>query len=109
VTHLLPQAVGHQRAMRLMVLGERQSARDLEALGLVGWVVPREALLPKALEIAGAVAEKSRYSVGRLKRLLVQGLDDRLERALRLEGEITEAAFGRGEAAERVRRFTDRK
>jgi enoyl-CoA hydratase/carnithine racemase len=109
VTHLLPQAVGYQRAMRLMVLGERHSARDLEAMGLVGWVVPREAMLPKAMEIAGKVAEKSRYSVGRLKRLLVQGLDDRVERALRLEGEITEAAFARDEAAERVRRFTERK
>jgi enoyl-CoA hydratase/carnithine racemase len=109
VTHLLPQAVGYQRAMRLIVLGERHSARDLEAMGLVGWVVPREAMLPKAMEIAGKVAEKSRYSVGRLKRLLVQGLDDRVERALRLEGEITEAAFARDEAAERVRRFTERK
>jgi enoyl-CoA hydratase/carnithine racemase len=109
VTHLLPQAVGYQRAMRLMVLGERHSARDLEAMGLVGWVVPREAMLPKAMEIAGKVAEKSRYSVGKLKRLLVQGLDDRLERALRLEGEITETAFARSEAAERVRRFTERK
>jgi enoyl-CoA hydratase/carnithine racemase len=109
VTHLLPQAVGHQRAMRLMVLGERHSARDLEAMGLVGWVAPRDAMLPKAIEIAGTVAGKSRYSVGKLKRLLVQGLDDRLERALRLEGEITEAAFARGEAAERVRRFTERK
>ena len=109
VTHLLPQAVGYQRAMRLMVLGERHSARDLEAMGLVGWVVPREAMLPKAMEIAGKVAEKSRYSVGRLKRLLVQGLDDRVERALRLEGEITEAAFARSEAAERVRRFTERR
>jgi enoyl-CoA hydratase/carnithine racemase len=109
LTHLLPQAIGYQRAMRLMVLGERQSARDLEALGLVGWVVPREAMLPKAMEVAGRIAGKSRYSVGKLKRLLSQGLDDRLERALRLEAEITEEAFGRSEAAERVRKFTERK
>jgi enoyl-CoA hydratase/carnithine racemase len=109
VTHLLPQTVGYQRAMRLMVLGERQSAQDLEALGLVGWVVPREAMLPKAMEIAGEAATKSRHAVAKLKRLLVEGLDDRLERALRLEGEITEQAFGRSEAAERARRFTERR
>jgi enoyl-CoA hydratase/carnithine racemase len=109
VTSLLPQAIGYQRAMRLMVLGERHTARDLEALGLVGWVVPREEMLPKALAVAGQVAEKSRYSVGQLKRLLLQGLDDRLERALRLEAQITAAAFGRGEAAERVRKFAERK
>jgi enoyl-CoA hydratase/carnithine racemase len=109
VTHLLPQTVGYQRAMRLMVLGERHSARDLEAMGLVGWVVPRGVMLSKAMEIAGTVAGKSRYSVGKLKRLLVEGLDDRLERALRLEGEITEEAFGRSEAAERVRKFAERR
>jgi enoyl-CoA hydratase/carnithine racemase len=109
VTSLLPQAIGYQRAMRLMVLGERHTARDLEALGLVGWVVPREEMLAKALAVAGQVAEKSRYSVGQLKRLLLQGLDDRLERALRLETQITEAAFARGEAAERVRKFAERK
>ena len=108
VTHLLPQAIGYQRAMRLMVLGERQSARDLEALGLVGWVVPRHAMLATAMEIASNIVGKSRYSVGKLKRLLAEGLDDRLERALRLEGEITEEAFGRSEAAERVRTFTER-
>ena len=83
--------------------------RTLKALGLVGWVVPREAMLPKAMEIAGKVAERSRYSVGKLKRLLVEGLDDRLERALEREGVITESTFGRGEAADRARRFIDRK
>ncbi len=35
VTHLLPQAVGHQRAMELFVLGERQDAQALHRLGLV--------------------------------------------------------------------------
>jgi enoyl-CoA hydratase/carnithine racemase len=109
VTHLLPQAVGYQRAMRLMVLGERQSAHDLEALGLVGWVVPREQMLPKALEVARAVAAKSRHAVGQLKQLLIQGLDDRFERALTRESEITQAAFARSEAAERVRRFAERR
>jgi enoyl-CoA hydratase/carnithine racemase len=109
LTHLLPQAVGYQRAMRLMVLGERQSARDLEALGLVGWVVPRDAMLPKAMEIAGKVVEQSRYSVGKLKRLLVAGLDDRFEQALKQESEITEGTFSRGEAADRARRFTERR
>ncbi|MCZ7596868.1 MAG: hypothetical protein M5U09_02600 [Gammaproteobacteria bacterium] len=33
VTHLLPQAIGYQRAMELLVLGERKSARDLLELG----------------------------------------------------------------------------
>jgi hypothetical protein len=31
VTHLLPQMLGHRRAMELIVLGERQDARALKA------------------------------------------------------------------------------
>lgn len=109
VTHLLPQAIGHQRAMELLLLGERQSAARLATLGLVNWVVPKAECLPKALEVAARLAQKSRFSVGRLKRLMTAELDDRLARALQHEERITIESFGRPEAAERVRRFTERK
>ncbi len=108
VTHWLPLAVGHQRAMELMVLGERHSAGDLHRLGLVNWVVPRPEMLPRALAVAAKVAAKSAFSVSRLKRLMVSGLDDRLERALKAEEAITVEAFQRGEAAERVKKFGEK-
>jgi enoyl-CoA hydratase/carnithine racemase len=108
ITHLLPLALGHQRAMELLLLGERQSAERLAALGLVNWVVPRTQCLDKAVAVAGAVAKKSRFSVGRLKRLMTQELGDGLARALRLEERITIESFARPEAAERVRKFAER-
>jgi enoyl-CoA hydratase/carnithine racemase len=108
VSHWLPLAVGHQRAMELMVLGERQSAEDLRRLGLVNWVVPRQHMLARALSVAEKVASKSAFSVSRLKRLMVGGLDDRVERALKAEEAITIEAFGRQEAAERTGRFAGR-
>ena len=37
VTHLLPLAVGHQRAMELLVLGERQPARLASWVSSTGW------------------------------------------------------------------------
>ncbi|TNF53501.1 MAG: enoyl-CoA hydratase/isomerase family protein, partial [Burkholderiales bacterium] len=45
VTHLLPQALGHQRAMELIVLGEQLDARTLQSLGLVNRVVPADQVL----------------------------------------------------------------
>jgi len=108
VTYLLPQAIGHQHAMELFVLGERQSAADLKARGLVNWVVPTDQMMAKALDVAGTVAEKSAHSVGELKRLLTRDPPADLESAMRREQAITIETFARAEAAERVKAFTDR-
>ena len=109
VTYLLPLAVGHQRAMELLILGERQSAERLAQLGLVNWVVPRAELEAKAMEIAARVAEKSRFSVGRLKQLINRDLWTQLWRAVELEEDATVEAFRRPEVAARVARFENRK
>ncbi len=103
VTWLLPRHVGHQRAMELLLLGERQSAERLSALGVVNRVVAPDALLPAALAIADQVAAQSRFSVGRLKRTVheLSGVD----RALALEQAATIEAFLRDEAAQGAARF----
>jgi enoyl-CoA hydratase/carnithine racemase len=109
VTHLLPQAVGYQRAMELLLLGERQSAVRLERLGLINAVVPRTGLEVKAFEIAEKITLKSRFAVGKLKTLLNKGLGASLWRAVELEEAVTIEAFGNAEGAERVKRFAERK
>jgi enoyl-CoA hydratase/carnithine racemase len=108
VTHLLPQAVGYQRAMELLLLGERQSAARLERLGLVNEVVAKARLEARAFEIAETIALKSRFAVGKLKTLLNQGLGASLWRAVELEEAATIEAFGNAEGAERVKRFAER-
>ncbi len=108
VTHLLPQVVGHQRAMRLWLLGERQSAHDLLHLGIANWVVPADQVLGTAMEVAHQVAQKSAFSVGRLKRLVTTQLQSQLAAALELEQDATVSAFGTDEAASRVRKFAQR-
>jgi enoyl-CoA hydratase/carnithine racemase len=109
VTHLLPLALGYQRAMELLILGERQSAERLASLGLVNLVVPRGELEAKAMEMASRVAEKSRFSVGRLKQLINRDLGAQLWRAVELEEAATIEAFHRPDVAERVARFQQRK
>lgn len=109
VTHLLPQAVGHQRTMELLLLGERQSAERLQALGLVNRVVPLEELETTAVGLAEVIASKSRFSVARLKTLVTKDLGEPLWRAIELERAATIEAFGQPEVADRVARFTSRK
>lgn len=102
VTWLLPRAVGRQPAMRLLLLGERHSADKLQAMGLVSWVVPREALMPRALEVAAAVCAQSRRSVVDLKQVVTADDFDALDRALDREKRATVDALLRDDAKTRL-------
>ncbi|VVM66504.1 4-chlorobenzoyl coenzyme A dehalogenase-1 [Pseudomonas fluorescens] len=109
VTHLLPQSIGYQRAMELLLLGERQSADQLLKLGLVNRVTKLEDMHDVAFEIAAKIATKSRFSVSRLKNLINKGLGDSLWNAVKLEEEVTIEAFSQPGASERVQGFIARK
>ena len=85
MTHLLPQTLGHQRTMELIVLGEHQSAQALKDLGLANRVVPLPDMLPTAMTLAAQVASRSAGATSRLKRLLTSQLQTQLAGALELE------------------------
>ncbi len=106
VTHLLPQALGHQRTMELIVLGERQSALTLQQLGLVNRVTTEAAMLPLAIELAAQVASRSTGATTRLKRLLTSQLQTQLAKALELENEAAVACVAAQDTARRIRQFT---
>ena len=104
VTWLLPRMLGHQRAIELMVLGERQDAGTLLRLSIVNRVVPDAELMPAALAMARAVAEKSAFATSRLKKVLTAELSQ-LERALDIEREAAAQCFANSETAERIAAF----
>lgn len=104
VTWLLPRMLGHQRAMELMVLGERQDAGTLLRLGVVNRVAPDAELMSVALALARAVAEKSAFSTSRLKKVLTTELGQ-LERAIEIEREAAAQCFASAETAARIDAF----
>ncbi len=109
VTQLLPQAVGHQRAMELLVLGDRLDARALHGLGLVNRVVSPQAMLPTALELAARVAERSPLATSQLKRVITTGLGPQLIGALEQERQAAMACFASADTAQRVQAFAKAK
>lgn len=102
VTHLLPMTVGHQRAMELFVLGERQDAQALHRLGIVNRVVPHAQMLPTAIELACKVASRSTRATSLLKRAMTSGLGPQLSGALEQERQAAIACFSDTETAQRV-------
>jgi enoyl-CoA hydratase len=68
VSWLLPRCVGLSRAFEIMLTGRMVHADEAERIGLVSAVVPADALLPRALEIARSIAANSPFGVWMTKR-----------------------------------------
>ena len=106
VTHLLPQALGYQRAMELIVLGERMDGAALHQLGLVNRVAPPGAVLATAMSLAHQVASRSRRATSQLKRVMTTQLGAQLIVALEHERQAAIACFADPETARRIADFT---
>jgi 2-(1,2-epoxy-1,2-dihydrophenyl)acetyl-CoA isomerase len=84
-TFLLPRLVGMARALELVLTARVLEASEAARLGLVSEVVPTDRLLPRARELAGALAELRPEVLAAAKRALLYGARASLEEALRNE------------------------
>ncbi|OIQ66742.1 putative enoyl-CoA hydratase echA8 [mine drainage metagenome] len=105
VTHLLPQALGYQRAMELIVLGERLDAATLQRLGLINRVVPDDTMLSTAMALAEQVASRSSLATTQLKRVMTTQLSSQLAGALELERQAAMVCFADAETSQRINQF----
>jgi enoyl-CoA hydratase len=71
----LAQLVGREKAAELLFTGEVIDAHEALRIGLVGRVVPHEALLPTALALAARIASNPPLAVRRIKAGLRHALD----------------------------------
>jgi enoyl-CoA hydratase/carnithine racemase len=105
VTALLPLIVGLHRAKALVMLGERFSAMDAAAIGLVHRVVPAGQHLHAAAEVAASLARQPANALTRAKRALDASYGPALEAAYQLEIEHALAAGQSTETAEAIARY----
>ena len=73
-TYLLPRLVGKARAMELTLLGEKLPAATALEWGLINRCVPDAELMPKAMELARALADGPK-SLGYTRNLIWDSLD----------------------------------
>ena len=103
VTRLLPQQIGTAKARRMILLGERYSAKDVPMLGFDWQVVAADDMTAQAHALAANIAALPQGPVRDLKQALRESAGTDLEGAMAIETEATLRGFLDPESAERAR------
>jgi enoyl-CoA hydratase/carnithine racemase len=107
VTALLPLVVGLHRAKALVMLGERFSASDAAAMGLVHRVVPHGQHLDAAAELADTLARQPPQALARAKHALDASYSAALDAAYQLEIDHALTAGKLAETAQAIARYNE--
>jgi 2-(1,2-epoxy-1,2-dihydrophenyl)acetyl-CoA isomerase len=91
-TWFLPRLVGSARAMGLALLGEKMSAEQAEAWGLIWKAVDDERLMEEALSIAQALAAGPTRGYGLIKKAFNASAGNSLDAQLDLERDLQREA-----------------
>ena len=108
-THMLTRTLGRARTMEILLLGERISAADALAWGLVNRVTAEGDLLSTATDIAARLAKGAAGSTSVTRRMVWMALDESHERILEVEREEQRSAGNRADFDEGMRAFRERR
>jgi len=105
----LPRQVPYARAMEMLLIGDKYSAAEALEMGLLNYVVPREALLEKAAELAAKLAANGPLAIRKIKEGVVRSSGEPLARALEIENEVSAAVMTSKDAREGPRAFAEKR
>ena len=108
-TQRLTRAIGKARAMELVLTGRSMSAREAEARGLVTRVVPAEATLEAALELAATIATMPPRAVRAAKAAILDAAERGLSEGLARERVAFFGLFDTDDQAEGMAAFTQKR
>lgn len=108
-TQRLLRAVGKYRAMRWLMTGERFSAEEALAMGLVSEVVADDAVESRALELAEQLAASAPLALAQIKEVVSAGPDMPLDQALALERKGLQVLFGSDDKREGFAAFIEKR
>ncbi len=108
-TFILPKLIGFQRATALMMLGDKVSANEALAMGMVYKVAEDDKLMETAFAMAKQLSEMPTKALGLTKRLLNEGTTNSLEQQLIREGEEQVVAAGTKDFREGIAAFMQKR
>ena len=104
-TWFLPRLIGWQRASALMMTGDRVSAREAEAMGMVYKVLPSGGFAEAAMELARNLAIMPTRSFALTKQALNESFRRTLEQQLDMEDGLQQQAAATRDYKEGVEAF----
>lgn len=103
----LPKLIGTSRAKELILTATNIDATEAERLGVINRIVPSDALLPQALDLARRILANVSVAVRGAKRCIDHALD--LERCTPFDIEVSNFCYSAKERKEGVSKFAERK
>ena len=108
-TWSLPMQVGWPKAKELLFTARVVEAEEALAIGLLNHLVPVEQLMPKAMEIAGQIAENDPRMVQGIKELMIQDVGSTWNQMYTNEMEAQDGKLQPTPVLEGFKPFLDRK
>ncbi|MEA5155419.1 enoyl-CoA hydratase [Raineyella sp.] len=105
----LTRAVGKAKAMDMVLTGRMMDAAEAERGGLVSRVVPADHLLEVALEVATAIASKSRVATRLAKEAVNAAFETTLGQGVRHERRLFDSAFASADQKEGMAAFVEKR
>jgi len=108
-TFFLPRLIGLQRASALMMLGEKVSASEAAAMGMIFRHFADEEFSEKSLQLAHNLASMPTKGIGLTKRLLNESFTNNLDAQLDREGAVQVEAADSYDYREGVQAFLEKR
>jgi enoyl-CoA hydratase/carnithine racemase len=102
---IMREVLGLSRTIELTLTGRLMDAKEAQSLGLLHHVVAQADVVPKALEIAGQLADKPPLAMALIKRRIWEVLEPGFEQAMDAAIRYHKTSFASGEAAREAARF----
>jgi enoyl-CoA hydratase len=108
-TQRLPRLIGVGRAKEMLFLGEPIDASEAYRIGLVNRVVPTQQVLEEAMSMARKLAQRPRFGLQTIKKLVNEGMNMDLSSALSYETRCFGSLFGTEDQKEGVSAFMEKR
>jgi len=108
-TQRLSRIIGRARALELLLTCRLVNADEAFGMGLVNGVFPSKDLLPKALDLAGRIAQAGLLALEYTKEAVHKGQDLHLDQGLGLEADLSFILQSTRDRAEDIRSFIEKR
>lgn len=108
-THTLPRLIGFQKAQALAMLGDKVSAAEAEAMGMIYKAVPLEQFESTISELALKLSKMPTKALGMIKELFNASMSNSLVEQLAMESEYQIEAAQTEDYAEGVAAFIEKR